>query len=165
MRARRRPRQRLTVERFQEERRRTGRYLAVCLTLVMLVIACYHVLMRQMPVLVGLLAPAVIMILYLIWLLYFAMKRKRTEVRPFTDSTLLDESALQLTHTPNFYKPSDSVRVVIGGKEGRNSVLQLIIIMVKNPVSNVLINAENGVTSTKKNSPGLSLTYINFIIA
>lgn len=65
---------------FQEERQRTGRYLAVGLTLIMLFIAFYHTIMRQTPVLAGLLPPAIIMVLYILWLLYFAKKRKRIQV-------------------------------------------------------------------------------------
>ncbi|KAL0272172.1 UNVERIFIED_CONTAM: hypothetical protein PYX00_005252 [Menopon gallinae] len=87
----------------------------------MLFIACYHVLMRQMPVLVGLLAPAIIMILYLIWLLYYAMKRKRTEVsyRP-----------------PGFFPVGPEKGLAPKNRREKNIVLPLFTIVSPRPTVN-----------------------------
>ncbi|KAK6638212.1 hypothetical protein RUM44_008640 [Polyplax serrata] len=60
-----------------EDRQRTGRYLAVGLIIVMVFLTFYHTLMKHTTVLTGLLAPAIIMLLYILWLFYFARKRKR----------------------------------------------------------------------------------------
>jgi len=44
----------------------------------MIFITLYHTFLRQVPMLAGLVPPAIIMILYLLWIVYFAKKRKRT---------------------------------------------------------------------------------------
>ncbi|KAK7873121.1 hypothetical protein R5R35_006350 [Gryllus longicercus] len=59
-----------------EERRRNGQYAAVCLVLVAAVMGLYHACTRQNAVLAGFMVPALIMLLYLLWVLYSASRAR-----------------------------------------------------------------------------------------
>ncbi|GLH15195.1 SFRICE_039077, partial [Gryllus bimaculatus] len=51
-------------------------YAAVCLVLVAAVMGLYHACTRQNAVLAGFMVPALIMLLYLLWVLYSASRAR-----------------------------------------------------------------------------------------
>lgn len=61
----------------QEERRRTGRYVAIVVGISLVCLAIYHAWVRKIPVLASLLVPALIMLLYIAWVLYTAARDKK----------------------------------------------------------------------------------------
>ena len=62
---------------IQEERRATGRMVAVIVALLLILLAMYHAWVRRTAVLAGVIVPALIMILYTAWILYSAKKDKK----------------------------------------------------------------------------------------
>lgn len=59
---------------IKEERRRTGRYVAVTLAICITLLGLCQTMAQHTPVVAGLFAPAIIMFLYLFWVLYTASK-------------------------------------------------------------------------------------------
>ncbi|KAG5874791.1 hypothetical protein JTB14_012427 [Gonioctena quinquepunctata] len=62
---------------LQEERRRTGRYLAAGIVIFLVVLGLYHAVPDGSTRLLSLLGAALIMFLYLLWLLYSSKRKKR----------------------------------------------------------------------------------------
>lgn len=60
----------------QEERRTTGKIVAVIVALSLILLACYHAWIRKTAVLAGVIIPALIMVLYTAWVLYSAKRDK-----------------------------------------------------------------------------------------
>lgn len=67
---------------LQEERRRTGRYVAGGTALAVILLGLHHLLLRGASTITGVCIPAVIMALYIIWVLYSA-RRDRRKVAAF----------------------------------------------------------------------------------
>ncbi|XP_069695983.1 uncharacterized protein [Periplaneta americana] len=57
-----------------EERRRTGRYVAVGLVVIACLLGLHHAFVKQNAVLAGLIVPALIMVFYILWVLHSAKK-------------------------------------------------------------------------------------------
>jgi len=57
-----------------EERRRTGRYVAVILVVIACLLGLHHAFVKQNVVLAGLIVPALIMVCYILWVLHTAKK-------------------------------------------------------------------------------------------
>lgn len=57
-----------------EERRRTGRYVAVTLVVIACLLGLHHAFVKQNVVLAGLIVPALIMVFYILWVLHTAKK-------------------------------------------------------------------------------------------
>ncbi|XP_021914879.1 uncharacterized protein LOC110827471 [Zootermopsis nevadensis] len=57
-----------------EERRRTGRYVAVSLVVIACLLGLHHAFVKQNVVLAGLIVPALIMVFYILWVLHTAKK-------------------------------------------------------------------------------------------
>ncbi|XP_023721077.1 uncharacterized protein LOC111871910 [Cryptotermes secundus] len=57
-----------------EERRRTGRYVAVTLVVIACLLGLHHAFVKQNVVLAGLIVPALIMVFYVLWVLHTAKK-------------------------------------------------------------------------------------------
>lgn len=55
---------------FEEERRRTGQYIALGVVLATSLVGLYHACLQHNAALAGFLVPAVIMMLYLVWVLH-----------------------------------------------------------------------------------------------
>lgn len=64
-----------------DERRRNGQYTAVCLVMVAALMGLYHAFRAQNAVLAGFLVPALIMLLYLLWVLYSAQRARAKQVQ------------------------------------------------------------------------------------
>ncbi|XP_055712559.1 uncharacterized protein LOC129807365 [Phlebotomus papatasi] len=64
------------IQRSREERRTTGRIVAVIVALSIIMLACYHAWIRKTAVLAGVIIPALIMVLYTAWVLYTAKRDK-----------------------------------------------------------------------------------------
>lgn len=60
----------------QEERRTTGRFVAVIVALSLILLALYHAWIRKTAVLASVIIPALIMVLYTAWVLYSAKRDK-----------------------------------------------------------------------------------------
>ncbi|XP_075992845.1 uncharacterized protein LOC142987797 isoform X2 [Anticarsia gemmatalis] len=67
-----------TSKRYQqeEERRRTGRYIAILVGISLFILALYHAWVRRIPVVASLVVPALIMFVYVAWVLYTASRDK-----------------------------------------------------------------------------------------
>ncbi|GBP42846.1 hypothetical protein EVAR_27199_1 [Eumeta japonica] len=61
---------------ISEERRRTGRYIAILVGISLLLLAIYHAWVRRIPVVASLVVPALIMFIYVAWVLYSASRDK-----------------------------------------------------------------------------------------
>lgn len=61
----------------QEERRRTGRYVAGGAVLAIMLLAVHQALLRDASTIAGVCIPAIIMISYIIWILYSAHRDRR----------------------------------------------------------------------------------------
>lgn len=69
--------------RFQEERKTTGRLVAIVVALFLLCVAMYQAWVRKTAVVAGVIAPAVLMVLYAAWVVLRASrdeKRRRLRV-------------------------------------------------------------------------------------
>ncbi|XP_068630009.1 uncharacterized protein [Battus philenor] len=64
------------VSSVKEERRRTGRYIAILVGISLLLLAIYHAWVRRIPVVASLVVPALIMFVYVGWVLYTASRDK-----------------------------------------------------------------------------------------
>ncbi|XP_066995668.1 uncharacterized protein [Anabrus simplex] len=64
-----------------EERRRTGQYVVVGVIIATSLIGLYHACVQQNAMLAGFIAPALIMLLYLLWVLHTARRTKLKEVQ------------------------------------------------------------------------------------
>ncbi|GAB1861127.1 hypothetical protein CAJAP_02206 [Camponotus japonicus] len=64
-----------------EERRRTGRYVAGGTALAVTLLGLHHLLLRGASTIAGVCVPAIIMALYIIWVLYSARRDRRKELR------------------------------------------------------------------------------------
>ncbi|XP_060520286.1 uncharacterized protein LOC132698310 [Cylas formicarius] len=64
---------------LREERKKTGRYLAVGVVLFLVIIGLYHAISYGSTKMSALLGAALTMFLYLLWLLYAAQRRKRLQ--------------------------------------------------------------------------------------
>ncbi|XP_011268055.2 uncharacterized protein LOC105258489 [Camponotus floridanus] len=64
-----------------EERRRTGRYVAGGTALAVTLLGLHHLLLRGASTIAGVCIPAIIMVLYIIWVLYSAHRDRRKELR------------------------------------------------------------------------------------
>ncbi|KAL1517861.1 hypothetical protein ABEB36_001569 [Hypothenemus hampei] len=67
------------VQLREEERRRTGRYLAIMVVLFLIGIALYQIMSHVATSASAWISAAVIMFLYLLWLWYAAYRRKRKQ--------------------------------------------------------------------------------------
>lgn len=63
---------------FQEERKRTGRYIAAGTAIFLLLLGVYQALARGTPEYAALFAPAVIMFVYVLWILYASKHYKKS---------------------------------------------------------------------------------------
>ncbi|KAL4714564.1 hypothetical protein ACJJTC_006610 [Scirpophaga incertulas] len=93
------------VSSIKEERRRTGRYIAILVGISLFLLAMYHAWVRRIPIVASLVVPALIMFVYVAWVLYSASKDKHR---------LLDaETAFNMTETveneANFHESSHNV--------------------------------------------------------
>ncbi|XP_050345642.1 uncharacterized protein LOC126770319 isoform X2 [Nymphalis io] len=61
----------------EEERRRTGRYIAILVGISLFLLALYHAWVRRIPVVASLVVPALIMFVYVGWVLYTASRDKK----------------------------------------------------------------------------------------
>lgn len=61
----------------REERRATGRLVAVIVALLMIFSGFYHAWIKRIPVLAGVMVPALIMLLYAAWVLFLAKREKK----------------------------------------------------------------------------------------
>lgn len=61
---------------LQEERRRTGRYMAILVGISLFILALYHAWVRRIPIVASLVVPALIMFVYVAWILYTASREK-----------------------------------------------------------------------------------------
>ncbi|VVD04148.1 unnamed protein product [Leptidea sinapis] len=61
----------------EEERRRTGRYIAILVGICLLLLAIYQAWVRRIPVIASLVVPALIMFIYVGWVLYTASRDKK----------------------------------------------------------------------------------------
>lgn len=61
----------------REERRATGRMVAVIVALVMIFSGFYQAWIKRIPVLAGVMVPMLIMLLYAAWVLFLAKRDKR----------------------------------------------------------------------------------------
>lgn len=61
----------------REERRATGRMCAVIVALLMIFSGFYHAWIKRIPVLAGVMVPALIMLLYAAWVLFLAKREKQ----------------------------------------------------------------------------------------
>ncbi|XP_030038871.1 uncharacterized protein LOC115454263 isoform X2 [Manduca sexta] len=59
-----------------KERRRTGRYIAILVGILLFILAFYHAWVRRIPVVASLVVPALIMFVYVAWVLYTASRDK-----------------------------------------------------------------------------------------
>ncbi|XP_029162172.1 uncharacterized protein LOC114933762 [Nylanderia fulva] len=64
-----------------EERRRTGRYVAGGMALAFTLLGLHHLLLRGASTIAGVCVPAIIMALYIIWVLYSARRDRRKALR------------------------------------------------------------------------------------
>ncbi|CAK1581758.1 unnamed protein product [Parnassius mnemosyne] len=64
------------VSSVKEERRRNGRYIAILVGISLLILAFYHAWVRRIPVVASLVVPALIMFVYVGWVLYTASRDK-----------------------------------------------------------------------------------------
>ncbi|XP_013195860.1 uncharacterized protein LOC106139066 isoform X2 [Amyelois transitella] len=60
----------------KEERRRTGRYIAILVGISLFLLAMYHAWVRRIPIVASLVVPALIMFVYVAWVLYTASRDK-----------------------------------------------------------------------------------------
>ncbi|CAF4937915.1 unnamed protein product [Pieris macdunnoughi] len=67
----------ISLKTFQEERRRTGRYIAILVGICLLLLAIYHAWVRRIPVVASLVVPALIMFVYVGWVLFTASRDKK----------------------------------------------------------------------------------------
>lgn len=70
---------------LQEERRRTGKFIATGTAIVLSLLGLYEALIRGTPEYAALFAPALIMFIYIAWVLYVSTKRNKI----FVSTTLL----------------------------------------------------------------------------
>ncbi|XP_050465759.1 uncharacterized protein LOC126858988 isoform X2 [Cataglyphis hispanica] len=64
-----------------EERRRTGRYVAGGTALAVTLLGLHHLLVQGASTIAGVCIPAIIMALYIIWVLYSARRDRRKALR------------------------------------------------------------------------------------
>ncbi|XP_026758094.1 uncharacterized protein LOC113517579 isoform X2 [Galleria mellonella] len=64
------------VSSVKEERRRTGRYIAILVGISLFLLAMYHAWVRRIPIVASLVVPALIMFVYVAWVLYTASRDK-----------------------------------------------------------------------------------------
>ena len=62
---------------FKENRKATGRQVALMIALFIILIALYHVWLRKNSLLTGIFVPAFIMILYGVWVVHTSKRDKR----------------------------------------------------------------------------------------
>ncbi|CAG9585273.1 unnamed protein product [Danaus chrysippus] len=65
------------VSSVKEERRRNGRYVAILVGICLFLLAIYHAWVRRIPVVASLVVPALIMFVYVGWVLFTASRDKR----------------------------------------------------------------------------------------
>ncbi|XP_050465757.1 uncharacterized protein LOC126858988 isoform X1 [Cataglyphis hispanica] len=70
-----------TLSQSQEERRRTGRYVAGGTALAVTLLGLHHLLVQGASTIAGVCIPAIIMALYIIWVLYSARRDRRKALR------------------------------------------------------------------------------------
>ncbi|KAJ9580512.1 hypothetical protein L9F63_024310 [Diploptera punctata] len=63
-----------------EDRRRTGRYVAVWLVVIACLLGLHHAFVKQNAVLAGLIVPALIMVFYILWVLHTAKKSNHKHI-------------------------------------------------------------------------------------
>ncbi|CAH2073618.1 unnamed protein product, partial [Iphiclides podalirius] len=68
--------QTVPVSSVKEERQRTGRYIAILVGISLLLLAIYQAWVRRIPVVASLVVPALIMFVYVGWVLYTASRDK-----------------------------------------------------------------------------------------
>ncbi|XP_048479614.1 uncharacterized protein LOC119693676 [Plutella xylostella] len=61
---------------IKEERQRTGRYIAILVGILLFLLAIYHAWVRRIPFIASLIVPAIIMLIYVGWVLYTASRDK-----------------------------------------------------------------------------------------
>ncbi|XP_076161079.1 uncharacterized protein LOC143143574 [Ptiloglossa arizonensis] len=82
-----------------EDRRRTGRYVAVGALLAITLLALHHALLRDASTITGVCIPAIIMVSYVVWILYSAHRDRRKALR--------SAAAMQLTEVISVPARSD----------------------------------------------------------
>ncbi|KAJ2952972.1 hypothetical protein O0L34_g7348 [Tuta absoluta] len=65
-----------TPNAIKEERRRNGRYIAILVGIMLFLLAIYHAWVRRIPIVASLVVPALIMFIYVFWVLYTASRDK-----------------------------------------------------------------------------------------
>ncbi|XP_058806661.1 uncharacterized protein LOC131673036 [Phymastichus coffea] len=65
----------------KEERRSTGRYIAGGAAIAIILLALHHVFVRGASSIAGICIPAIIMAIYIIWVLYTARRDQRRALR------------------------------------------------------------------------------------
>ncbi|XP_055681768.1 uncharacterized protein LOC129789138 [Lutzomyia longipalpis] len=78
------------IQQSREERRTTGRIVAVIVALSIIMLACYHAWIRKTAVLAGVIIPALIMVLYTAWVLYTAKRDKYRRNLELHNATLAE---------------------------------------------------------------------------
>ncbi|GLV44993.1 hypothetical protein CBL_14435 [Carabus blaptoides fortunei] len=96
---------------LREERRRTGRYVAVTLAICITLLGLCQTMVQHTPVVAGLFAPAIIMFLYVFWVLYTASKTNKQHLQDIDleaaasiDTTLTDVTVEQISVEPTTSK-------------------------------------------------------------
>lgn len=72
---------------MQEERRATGRMVALMVAFILILSVLYQAWIRKIPVLAGVTIPALIMILYGGWVLFLAKKDKRRRINAVSNTS------------------------------------------------------------------------------
>lgn len=72
----------------QEDRRRTGRYVAGGTALAVTLLGLYHLFLRDASTIAGVCVPAIIMASYIIWVLYSARRDRRKVATRFASLSL-----------------------------------------------------------------------------
>lgn len=82
----------------REERRATGRMCAVLVALLMIFSGFYHAWIKRIPVLAGVMVPALIMLLYAAWVLFLAKREKQRRLNA------VERTCWAYTHLRNLYE-------------------------------------------------------------
>ncbi|XP_063822279.1 uncharacterized protein LOC135072270 isoform X1 [Ostrinia nubilalis] len=76
----------------KEERRRTGRYIAILVGISLFLLALYHAWVRRIPIVASLVVPALIMFVYVAWVLYTAARDKHKHMLLDAEAALRAEA-------------------------------------------------------------------------
>ncbi|CAK9810138.1 hypothetical protein ANTPLA_LOCUS6472 [Anthophora plagiata] len=113
-----------------DERRRTGRYVAVGAVLAIMLLAVHHALLRDASTITGVCIPAIIMVSYIIWILYSAHRDRRKALRiaaimPLTETiTVPPEKRITIgkkKSSKNEIRKSDNQKLTYAATQSREN--------------------------------------------